>query len=176
MSMIDLHDDDLELDETDLEPREGETETDLVKRLRGQLKTQGKELKTLRPLKEKVAEIELGNNLKAAFDEEETKGLSEAKKTAVLAVAGDDKSPEALRKAAVELGYVEPRVDPLEQELEAHERVENAGAGARSSAATKLDGKTVGEWPMDKQLRFKAQHPDAWDQILRGEAVTGITF
>lgn len=167
-------DDELDLD--DFEPREGESESDLVKRLRSSLKNQGKELKELRPLKDKVAEIELGNSLSKAFDKDELGSLSERKRIALLASAGDDKSPEGLRKAAEELGFVEAKIDPLDEELAGHERTENAGTGAAAGAATKIDAVVVATWPMDKQLRFRKEHPAAWEQLKRGEAVTGITF
>lgn len=174
MSNTSVHDDEIDLE--DLELQEGEDESELVKRLRGTIRGQRKELKDLRPLKDRVAEIEIDNSLSKAFQPEELEALTQRQRDALVREVGDDKTPEALRKAAEEFKWVEPKQDPIEQELEGHERVENAGNGARGAAGAVLDAETVGSWPMDKMLRFKEQHPDAWEAIKRGEAVNGITF
>jgi hypothetical protein len=165
-----------DLDDEDLELQDGETESELVRRLRSTIKNQTKELKELRPLKAEVAEVRLDSSFKSAFEKEELEGLSEAKRKALLGIVGDDQSPEALRKAAAELGFVETKVDPVEEELAGHERVENAGNGAGAAAAGKIDPDVVAGWSMEKKLQFRDQHPDAWEQIKRGEPVHGIAF
>lgn len=155
---------------------EQDGDDDLVKKLRKQLKSAGKELKDLRPLKGRVAEIELDSSLSKAFDQEELKGLSPEQRADIARKAGDDMSPDGLRKAAEYFRWVEPRSDPREDELEGHERVERAGTGAGGNAGAKLDADAVASWGMDKQLKFRKQHPDAWESIKRGDAVYGITF
>lgn len=169
---------DLDLDDDELADltRERDDDDPLITKLRRRVKSQSKELRDLRPLRTEVAEIKLSDSLNKAFDAEEIKLISAEKKTAMLSIAGDDKSPESLRKAAITLGFVEAKVDPHEQELEGHERVERAGTGANAAAGVKIDADVVADWPMDKQLRFKAEHASAWEQIKRGEAVHGITF
>jgi hypothetical protein len=49
-----------------------------------------------------------------------------------------------------------------------------ASAGARRSQSPTVRPQDVAEWGIDKQLRFREQHPDEWEALKRGEEVTGI--
>jgi hypothetical protein len=82
VSNTSVHDDDIDLE--DLELQEGEDESELVKRLRGTIRGQRKELRDLRPLKDRVAEIEIDNSLSKAFQPEELEALTQRQRDALV--------------------------------------------------------------------------------------------
>lgn len=77
--------------------------------LRTRYRERGKELKELRPYKT-VAEEAQRNQ---AFTAAGLTDLSEAKRAALLAVAGDNRDAEGIKAAAIELGFI--AVDPASQ-------------------------------------------------------------
>lgn len=77
--------------------------------LRDQRKAHLRELRELRPLRQVAIEAERN----AAFTAAGLTDLSDAKRAALLAVAGDNKDAEGIKAAAIELGFIV--VDPASQ-------------------------------------------------------------
>jgi len=55
------------------------------------------------------------------------------------------------------------------------EAARRAPAG-RVGQGPRITPDDVRGWPSDKWLRFRQEHPEAAEQILKGQTVTGITF
>lgn len=134
MTDPDLHDDDLDLDDDDT----GD-DSPLVKKLRRQLKAANKKAAQVDELNAKVTQLEQGNVVRSAdLKTPDGKALSDKQVSALLKVHDGELTPEALRATAVDLGFAappEPAVPP--EELDTHQRVAEASAGA--GAAAKVD-------------------------------------
>jgi hypothetical protein len=168
-------DDDLDLDDDEYAD-DSDDDSNLVKRLRGELRKAQKAAKTGRDteterdtLRRELAVYKAGLDLKP-------------RQVAALFAAheGDDMSPEALRATAVDLGWVEPEQDgDDEQATEAaagHERISAAANGASPVQAGAITPGDVVQWGVDKARRFMDEHPAHWESLKRGETVTGVPF
>jgi hypothetical protein len=80
-------------------------------------------------------------------------------------------TPDALKATAIELGFAEP---PEDEESEgdreartAAQDVQRATAGASPpGGGALLTAQQVNGWTQEKMLRFRSQHPQAWDALL----------
>lgn len=160
----DLEDDDL-LNETD-------QDTDLVRRLRRQLKTASKKAKTADDLEAENRTLK-GERLiaQAGLD-----NLTERQRQALLREVGDEIDADKLRAAAVDLGWAEDQPDPAEQDVDEHTAISDAGRGAQGKGVTEITPAVVASWDMTRKRAFMKSHPDAWEALKRGETVRGISF
>lgn len=83
---------------------------------------------------------------------------------------------EKVRAFAIDAGALAAPVDTSAENQQAHERIGQAMSGGEPAGNGAIKPEEVNSWSQDKQLRFKAKHPDAWELILRGETVTGVAF
>lgn len=164
------HDDDLTREEAD--------DSELVKRLRGQLKSANKRGKRVDELEGEIRTLKGGQMLSKA---NLTKGgeavtLSDRQRQTLLREVDGDVTPEALRDAAVELGWAEPAVDPAAAEVAEQQEIANATKGATPKGAGEITPDVAAAWPMERRRDFIKQHPSEWERLKKGETVSGVTF
>lgn len=88
---------------------------------------------------------------------------------------------KAIQEWAVTSNLIDPP-EPTEEEqrlaadLATDNEVARAGAGAQAAASGVISPATVADWSSERWARFAKQHPDAAEQLRRGEEVHGITF
>lgn len=82
---------------------------------------------------------------------------------------------EAMKKWAVDNGLVDnsPSVD--EEEFEAHDEINNLNAGGDPPSSSILTPLAVSEWPADRWIKFAKEHPEAAEQLKRGEEVRNVS-
>ena len=109
----------------------------------------------------------------------------DAKKTeALLKIHTGEITPEALRQTAVDYGWAEPAVDPnagrqqaADESAEGQQQIADASNGAgQSPTGGTITPDAVSDWPVDKWARFMKQYPEATQQLLQGNEVSGIAF
>jgi hypothetical protein len=69
--------------------------------------------------------------------------------------------------------------DGASGEAPAAQRVAQHAADAQRGARVgtgSISAENVAEWPADKTRRFMNEHPEAYEALLRGETVSGISF
>lgn len=166
MPRTDELDDDLE-EETD-------DDSPLVKKLRSQLKESSKKAKRADEL-----ETELGDYKRKDAITGAGLKLNDRQVKALLAAHDGEVTAEGLKATAIELGFAQKSQEDeeLEEDLAAQERIAAAAAGGgQAPGATVLTPADVAQWPVDKTMRFRQQHPVEFEALKRGEEVTGITF
>jgi hypothetical protein len=97
--------------------------------------------------------------------------LSPKQVKGLFAAHEGDITPDALKATAIELGFAEP---PEDEESEgdreartAAQDVQRATAGASPpGGGALLTAQQVNGWTQEKMLRFRSQHPQAWDALL----------
>lgn len=101
-------------------------------------------------------------------------GLKPSQQKAVLALVEGDPSVEALKEAAVELGFVEPDTSGA-----ASEDAQRQMAGAAANAGTSGGGNVTdmvtpqdfGTWDMTRRVDFMDRHPEKFAALERGETI-----
>lgn len=163
-------DDDFDLDDLDTEKPD---DTDLVRDLRRQLRSKSKEVNRLKAVEEEASALKR----EKAFRDAKIDGLTERQMKVLANEHDGDMTPEALRQTAIELGFVnDEEGDQLANDLTEHEQIDSASSGSRAPKGGVITPTMVREWGTDKILKFRAEFPDAFEQIKRGEEVHGITF
>jgi hypothetical protein len=109
-------------------------------------------------------------------------GLNDRQVAALAREAGDDQSPENLRKIATDFGWAQAQAEPTEEEREAQEQNEReieqhteAAAianGAPAVAHRTLQPSEVNGWAPDRLMRLQKSHPDLYELVLREEPIT----
>jgi hypothetical protein len=105
-------------------------------------------------------------------------GLSDRQIAVLASQAGDNPTSETLRELAVEFKWVEAPEPSEEQqqtdaEIDAHTQAAAVATGAEPPAQrTAIPAEAVAGWPVDKQMRLEADHPDIYERTLRGEPIT----
>lgn len=164
MSMTDLNEDDLHEDQDDDSP--------LVRKLRSQLKAKSKEAKEAAELRSKLAEREERDAFREAgldLTERQAKALK-------ATLEGEQITAESVRQAAVELKFIEAEPDPLDEEMHEQDRIAEAGRSATSKGGQVITPATFEQWPPDKRLQFRKDHPKAFADLARGDEVQGLTY
>lgn len=165
------HDDDIEeTDEDDL-TRGQDDDSELVQKLRRQLKEKSK-------IARKAGDLEKENRTLKGERTLTEAGLSELtdrqKQTLLREVS--EITAESLRDAAVELGWAQPEDDPKEREIAEQKAISADTRGAQPKGSTEITPQMVTQWTADRRRAFRNQHPDAFKALMRGESVSGITF
>lgn len=110
--------------------------------------------------------------LKAKLD------LNEDQQTALFAVhKGDDLSPAALNATAVKLGFVKADTPDTGTDAarNASDSIDQAVNGSTSSSGSGLiTPQVVRDWPADKLMRFRREHPDKFEQLKRNQPVPAV--
>lgn len=122
-------------DEYDYEEESGDQpqESSVIRQLRAENKRIATEATALKEQAARTAELEREN---AFFKADLPRDLNEARRKAILATAAEA-TPEGFRKAAEELGFIEPPAPTVPaDELAAMERIANGG----SAGTTGVDG------------------------------------
>lgn len=172
MAITDI-DDDLDEHDDDL-TRESPDDTDLVRKLRSQLKTTGKRARKADELEKENRTLKGEQMLaKAGL----TKGgepvsLSDRQKQTLLREVGDTVTPEALLEAAVELGWAEKAEDPVQQEIDKQDQMSRDAKGAAPKSAGEITPEQAGEWNPQRLREFRRAHPAEFEALKRGETVT----
>jgi hypothetical protein len=106
-------------------------------------------------------------------------GLSPLERRSVVGDLKDIEDEEQLR------AYIEENQLPLSQqgsgteETPAAENVvsfnKKPPQGGRTPAGS-LDASTVASWPADKIARFANEYPGEYEQVMKGETVSGVAF
>jgi hypothetical protein len=109
-------------------------------------------------------------------------GLNERQVAALAREAGDDQSPENLRKIAADFGWAQAEPEPTEEQREAQEQTEreieqHTEAAAIANGAPAVAGRTlqpseVNGWAPDRLMRLQKSHPDLYELVLREEPIT----
>lgn len=106
-------------------------------------------------------------------------GLSERQINALAREAGDDAdNPEKLRELAVEFGWApKPELsdDDRQRETELngqHDAAQVANGAEPPAQRTQVPAEQINGWPADKLMRLNDQHPDLYDLVLQGEAIS----
>lgn len=159
---------DYDLDDDALDS-DGPDDSDLVKRLRKELRRAKRETKDLAELREENQTLKRAQALRDA----KVEGLTDRQMKVLAREHEGDITPEAIRQTAIELGFVS---DETDADLAEHEQIDNASAGSRTPPQGQITPDTVKEWSTEKIVRFREQYPDAFEQIKRGNPVSGITF
>lgn len=155
---------------------ETDQDSELVRKLRRQLRDTRKEAKRAADL-----EKELGDFRKEKAVKDAGLSLTTAQVRALLrdhTEEGREMTAEALTATAVELGFVTPSTEDVPAEdLDTEQAITTAQATGRpANSAGLLAPSDVAGWPVDKQMRFRKQHPDAFEALKRGEQVRVPAF
>lgn len=158
----------------------GDDDSDLVKRLRTQVKNLTKKVSTgdkaLTARAEK-AERELLVHKAGLAD------LSDSRVTALLAAIGDgDVTPESVQHQAVEFGWLSPDqvtatpsgevTDEARASAEAQARMSQHAAGAQAPGQSGvLKAADVAEWTHEQRQAFIAAHKEDYERLMRGEEI-----
>lgn len=73
-----------------------------------------------------------------------------------------------------------PVSESFVQETDEEPAAERVAKAARSAptggspSSTTLSAESVKDWPTDKLLQFRDEHPDEWEALKRGETVKGV--
>lgn len=147
----------------------------LLRKLRGDLSRTGKaRSKAEAELAEARRELAIA---KAGLTDLEPK-----KVTALLAAHDGDLTPDLLRATAVTLGFAEAPDTSAEDAATAaanasgdtQTAISQAVTGAQPGTGGLLKGAAVADWSTEKKLAFRDAHPEAWEQLKRGEDVPAI--
>ena len=115
-------------------------------------------------LKRKVAILEAGLTLNA-----------KQQQFLFAAHEGDDLSPTALRATAVELGIAvaeSPESPDTQAARASSDSIDKAVDGSSSSSGKAvIPPSEVREWPADKIMRFRREHPELIESMKRGQPV-----
>ena len=147
---------------------------DTIRKIRNRNRQMAKELKRLKQVESDHAKLRQDTAIGQIGKE-----LNERQVKALLATHEGDMTTEALRATAAELGFIEADdAEPVPPEdLDAEEQVNKAVAGSSSpNTAGLITPADASSWGVDKQIRFKKQHPDAFEALKRGESVKVPTF
>lgn len=161
-------------DDDELEDDDDEPEVPAVRQMRTELKETKKRAKRADDLEKENKKLKQ----QLAFDGAGVE-LSDKKRQALEALLGDQEpSKDLVRSLAVEMGWAEPSQEEqeLQHDLATQQRVGAASQGAGQAGGGVITPSDVASWGVDKQVRFKQQHPVAHESLKRGEEVTGITF
>lgn len=145
-------------------------DTDTLRTLRERYKDAKKKAKSAKELGEENQALKQKNALLEAGLGE----LTEKQRTALFASHDGDLTPEKLRETAVEIKLAEPPEPKVPaEEQAAHERIAAAagGAGTAKPGGAEIDAQEVKTWGMDRKAKFRRDHPEAWEGLLRGEKV-----
>lgn len=66
-----------------------------------------------------------------------------------------------------------PSVD--QEELESHEAMTELASGGDSQSSSVITPIQAAEWDINRSMKFAASHPDAWEQLKRGQEVRGVS-
>lgn len=117
-------------DEYEYDEQEPEEESSVIRKLRQENKRLAGEAETFKTQAERTAELEREN---AFFKAKLPDDLGDAHRKAIQAIA-TEATPEGFRKAAEELGFIQPPAPTVSaDELAAQERVANLAAGGNTS-------------------------------------------
>lgn len=87
----------------------------------------------------------------------------------------DITSLDAVSKWAADNGLRDttPSVDT--EELESHEEINNLNSGGEPPSSSIITPLQAAEWSTDRSMKFARQHPEAWEQLKRGEEVRNLS-
>lgn len=166
-------DDDILEEHRDL-VEEAEDDTELVRKLRSQLKGASRRARDRDTLAEENRTLKTSGLIAAAglsdLDEVKRETLSEwaAKQT--------DINADGLHDRAVALGWAEAKPDPADAEIEEQRQIAAAVKGVTGGGKAEITPEQASEWDPKRQREFRTAHPAEWARLLKGETVTGITF
>lgn len=148
----------------------GDDDSDTLRTVRSRYKEAKKVAKSAKATSEENQALKQENALlKAGLGD-----LTEKQRTALFASHDGDLTPEKLMETAVEIKLAEPPEPKVPaEEQAAHERVAAAagGAGTAKPGGAEIDAQEVKTWGMDRKARFRRDHPEEWEGLLRGEKV-----
>lgn len=151
-------------------------DTPLIQRLRAELKDANKRAARVPDLEARLAEKDFGSVLSDA----KLADLNDDQRSVLFdRLAEDDRTAEKARALAERLGWAEPEHDspitPDEQAVIDRQAATTDGAQPPISTGV-IKPEDAAAWPVDKTIKFIQAHPDAFEQLKRGESVTGIVF
>lgn len=87
----------------------------------------------------------------------------------------DFTSSEAVREWARKSNLISDQIDEsTKQELEQIEQVEQLSTGSTTPRSGVITPAMVAEWPVDRMRHFASSNPVEWEQLKRGNEVTGV--
>lgn len=92
------------------------------------------------------------------LDDEDIESFIEENELSVKDEASDEDEPKDEEPAAAKVAKAARR------------------SGERKGDPTKITPEEANEWSAEKRLAFYDEHPDEYEQLLRGETVTGVKF
>lgn len=87
----------------------------------------------------------------------------------------DYTSADSVREWAVKFNLISQEIDPeARQEMEQLEEVDKLAAGSTTPRSGVITPAMVSDWPVDRMRRFMQSNPVEWEQLKRGNEVTGV--
>lgn len=157
---------------------ESDDDSELVKRLRGELRKTSKRAKDRDSLFEENTSLKTERLIdKASLTKDGEKvSLTERQRTSLLRELGPDATSDQVLEVAAEFGWADVPENPADSEIEAQERIASAQRGGGPGSAEGINAATFAGWDQQRQRAFLKKYPEHVDALKRGETVRGISF
>lgn len=87
----------------------------------------------------------------------------------------DFTSAESVRDWAVKSNLISQEINPeAQQEMQQLEEVEQLSTGSTTPRSGVITPAMAADWPVDRMRRFMDSNPVEWEQLKRGNEVTGV--